>query len=160
VLPVKVPDQATYALKLPSSGDDHGKTPYVATLVTMATRTASLGEILFSNPTKTGKWVAGPPSACPASKDCLKDAFSVYQPSAAEGDEVMVDNSATGDEHGKAAVLGRLGYEGFSGQWEAWKDAGKEGWHVYWKGSGPKRQTPGREGLELEIVAVDGAAAY
>ena len=48
----------------------------------------------------------------------------------------------------------KLAYEGFEGGWKAERDAGTEGWHVYWV----KENERGSGAIELEIVAK--VAAY
>ena len=42
-------------------------------------------------------------------------------------------------------------FEGFKGNWEPFKDAGKEGWHVYWKGDAGLYHP-----ITLDMVPTDG----
>ena len=142
--PVKIPNDSTYALKLPFSGDDLSHTPYIAALATMATRTANLGEIYVPDPTK--ETLDLKPSACPPEKECIADSFSLYTYNSIDEAENV---SASGS-------LGRLSFEGFPGRFVVVKDAPKnEGWHIYWKsddGQGAQ--------IEIDVVPVDAVRPY
>jgi hypothetical protein len=68
----------------------------------------------------------GQVEGCPDEFACVPNAFNIY-------------------ENGSR----RLAYGGFEGSWKAEKDAGIEGWHVYWV----KTSQRGSGAIELEIVS-------
>lgn len=53
--------------------------------------------------------------ACPAGYDCTADQWTL-----GEFDD---------------GIYPDLKFGGFKGRWEPFKDAGRDGWHVYWKGN-------------------------
>ena len=88
------------------------RTAYLAALTKNATRTVSLKIVYLPTPlresfeTQTG--------VCPEGYDCSAD-------------------HGTFDEINDG-VYHDFRFEGFKGKWGPFKDAGKEGWYVYWKG--------------------------
>jgi hypothetical protein len=48
-------------------------------------------------------------------------------------------------------ALPNFRFAGFEGKWKPFKDAGKEGWHVYWKGD-----TGVYSPIELDLVPMGG----
>ncbi|KAF2797297.1 hypothetical protein K505DRAFT_372538, partial [Melanomma pulvis-pyrius CBS 109.77] len=126
IVPIAIPLPAdTYALRIPALGDDLGATPYLAALEPASAsspRRVALKTIYVPSP--EAEDVDG---ACPEGFECTADAFSVY-----------------GDGGRK-----KLAYGGFEGRWSAVKDAGREGWHVYWR----EGVAPGPADVEIEIVA-------
>lgn len=118
-LPVRIRDDDNkYALRGDSVGDDLSRTPYLAALTNKATRTVSLKIVYVPTPlresfdTQTG--------ACYEGYDCTADQW------------VFAD---LGSVSGRSQVYHDLRFGGFPGRWEPFKDAGTEGWHVYWKGN-------------------------
>lgn len=71
------------------------------------------------------------PEVCPKGYKCVADQWKF---------------SAAGDD----GVYEDFGYTGYKGEWMPFRDAGVEGWHVYWKGDAGDRDTIG---LELEPVS-------
>lgn len=145
MFPFKIPAQETYALIIPYGGDDLSKPFYITAFQSMGTRTASLGIIQAPDPTNTEATPGMDPQPCPRDKECVANAFLLYQPTPEDGKK----------EDG-AKPFRRLGYEGFPGQWEAVKDAPhSEGWHVYWKAKGGRRSERAQgTAIEIEVVPV------
>jgi hypothetical protein len=66
-----------------------------------------------------------------------------------EGDECIADQWTFAPWVN--SVYADFRFAGFKGRWEPFKDAGKEGWHLYWKGDfGPHHS------IQLDLVSVDG----
>jgi hypothetical protein len=66
-----------------------------------------------------------------------------------EGDECIADQWTFAPWIN--SVYANFRFAGFKGRWEPFKDAGKEGWHLYWKGDfGPHHS------IQLDLVSVDG----
>ena len=120
--PVALPNNI-YALRVTDGGDDLSKTPYIAALedhrYSYTPDAIGLKTVYASSPVSE---VEG----CPEQFACVSNGFIVYE-----------------DEGRK------LAYGGFVGGWKAEKDAGTEGWHVYWV----KKSERVSGAIELEIVA-------
>jgi hypothetical protein len=112
---------------VPDGGDDLSKTPYIAAVEdhrhSYTPEVIGLKTIYASSPVEE---TDGQVEGCPDEFACVPNAFSVYQ------------NGSR-----------RLAYGGFEGGWKAEKDAGVEGWHIYWV----KTSQRGSGTIELEIVA-------
>lgn len=106
-------------------GDHLSAAPYIAALESAppaSPRSISLKTIYVPSPESEDV-----DEACPEGFECTADAFCVYE----DGDGGT-----------------KLAYGGFEGRWSAVKDAGKEGWHVYWIEGGER----GSADIEIEIV--------
>lgn len=116
-LPIRLRDDDNkFALRGYDSGDDLSRTPYLAALTNTATRTAGLKIVYLPTPLRES--FETQTDACPEGYDCTAD-------------EWEFDDIAAGDSQ----TYYNLKFSGFKGRWEPFKDAGKEGWHVYWKGN-------------------------
>ena len=115
-LPVRIRDDDNkYALRGTDSGDDLSRTPYLAALANQATRTVSLKIVYLPTP--------------------LRESFETQIEECPEGYECTADQWVFDeDDSGDGQILYNLQFAGFTGKWFPFKDAGKEGWHVYWKG--------------------------
>lgn len=102
-----------YALREDSVTDDLSRSPYLAALANNSTRTVSLKLVYLSTPMRES--FETQTDACPEGYDCTADQWTLDE----IGDGVYQD----------------FRFAGFRGKWEPFKDAGKEGWHVYWKGN-------------------------
>jgi hypothetical protein len=110
--PVKITN-GNYALQIEGSYDGQTETPYLAALQSSGgTRTASMAIIRVSKPSCLSHKAANSP--CMKGLSCTIDKWTF---------DASMDT-----------VYPRLRFAGFEGSWEPFKDAGKEGWHVYWKG--------------------------
>lgn len=119
-LPIRLRDDDNkYALRGISVGDDLFRTPYLAALINNATRTVSL-QIAYL-PTPLRESFETQIDACPSGYDCTADEWTFDDPTPVPGDTQK--------------PYYNLKFSGFKGVWEPFKDAGKEGWHVYWKGN-------------------------
>jgi hypothetical protein len=125
--PIALPNDV-YALRVTDAGDDLSKTPYIAALedhrYSYTPDVIGLKTVYASSPVSE---VEG----CPEQLACITTGFSVYED-----------------------VGRKLAYGGFEGGWKAERDAGTEGWHVYWV----KESERGSGAIELGIVAK--VAAY
>ncbi|KAJ4324050.1 hypothetical protein N0V94_001552 [Neodidymelliopsis sp. IMI 364377] len=114
-LPIRLnDDDHKYALRGDGVGDDLFRTPYLAAVTNNATRTVSL-KIAYL-PTPLRESFETQTDACPEGYDCTADQWT------------LEDASDSG-------VYSDFRFGGFKGTWEPFKDAGKEGWHIYWKGN-------------------------
>jgi hypothetical protein len=104
-----------YALQAEDSGDGDGsKMPYLAALESVSgTRTASMAVI--SVLPGTSEAIEAEFDSCPDGYNCVTDQWTF-------GD-ASVD-----------LVHPEFHFAGYKGNWAPFKDAGAEGWHVYWKG--------------------------
>jgi hypothetical protein len=104
-----------YALQAEDSGDGDGsKMPYLAALgSTSGTRTASMA-VVFVLTTTSGA-IKATFDSCPDGYTCVTDQWTF---GGASVDWVHPD----------------FHFAGYKGNWAPFKDAGAEGWHVYWKG--------------------------
>lgn len=117
-LPIRIRDDDNkFALRGDDIGDDLSRTPYLAALVNEATRTVSMKIVYLPNPLRES--FETQTDACPEGYHCSADQWE-FSSIASNDDPVYYD----------------LKFAGFKGRWEPFKDAGKEGWHVYWKGNG------------------------
>lgn len=115
-LPIRVRDDDNkFALRGDGSGDDLSQTPYLTALANKATRTVSLKIVYLPTPLRES--FETQIDDCPEGYDCIADQW-------------MFDEDSSGD----GQVLYNMQFAGFKGKWFPFKDAGKEGWHVYWKG--------------------------
>lgn len=113
-LPIRLHDNdKKYALQGDSMGDDLSRTPYLAALTNNATRTVSLKIVYLPTPLRES--FVTQTDACPEGYDCTADQWELDE----------IDDGIYRD----------LRFGGFTGKWEPFKDAGKHGWHVYWKGN-------------------------
>ncbi|KAF2188710.1 hypothetical protein K469DRAFT_85383 [Zopfia rhizophila CBS 207.26] len=133
VQPIRIPSKEAYALRLPYTGDDLTRTPYIAALQPKsANSTKSAAMKVIYAPTPLEKDV-GAVEACPRDAQCVSDAWGVA-------------------EVGKEGGEGRgLRFEGWKGKWVAVKDAVPEGWHVYWRG---EEEEDGKVGYDVEVEVV------
>ncbi|KAF2999886.1 hypothetical protein E8E13_008275 [Curvularia kusanoi] len=116
--PVRVhDDDDKFALRGDDIGDDLARTPYLAALANNATRTVGLKIVYLPTPLRES--FETQTDACPEGYDCTADQW-------------MFDQTDPGD----GQTFYNLQFGGFTGKWSPFKDAGKEGWHVYWKGDG------------------------
>lgn len=119
-LPIRLrDDDDKYALRGFSVGDDLSRTPYLAALTNNATRTVSLKIVYLPTPLRES--FETQTDACPEGYDCTADQWTFDEPTPTAGDSQQ--------------TCYNLKFSGFNGVWEPFKDAGKEGWHVYWKGN-------------------------
>ena len=117
-LPIRLrDDDDKFALRGESSDDELSRTPYLAALTNKATRTASLKILYLPNPLRES--VETQTDACPDGYECTADQWTFNEPASAASE----------------ASYYNLKFGSFRGRWEPFKDAGKEGWHVYWKGN-------------------------
>jgi hypothetical protein len=115
-IPVRIRDDDNkFALRGDDSGDDLSQTPYLAALAHKATRTVSLKIVYLPTPLRESFETLA--EACPEGYECTADQW-------------VFDEYDSGD----GQILYNLQFAGFQGKWVPFKDAGKEGWHVYWKG--------------------------
>ncbi|KAF9694000.1 hypothetical protein EKO04_007862 [Ascochyta lentis] len=113
-LPIRLRDDANkYALRGDGVGDDLSRTPYLAAFTNNATRTVTLKIVYLPTPLRES--FETQTDACPEGYDCTADQWMLDEP----GNGIYQD----------------FKFGGFKGRWEPFKDAGKEGWHVYWKGN-------------------------
>ncbi|KAH4125071.1 hypothetical protein HBI24_190120 [Parastagonospora nodorum] len=119
-----------FALQGEGSNEDPIKATYLAALKsTTGTRTASMAVMYFSKPIKHSETIF---DACPEGYECAVDQWMF---------DAAVDN-----------VYPNFRFEGFNGSWIPFKDAGTEGWHVYWKGdAGPSHP------IQIDMVPVNGS---
>ncbi|KAF2824440.1 hypothetical protein CC86DRAFT_395635 [Ophiobolus disseminans] len=113
--PIQVAN-GNYALCGEGDNDDHDRAPILVSLKsTTGTRTASMAVIYISKPARRHHFKANA-DACPEGYECVADQW-------------MFDSA--GDD----LVHSNFRFAGYTGTWEPFKDAGAEGWHVYWKGN-------------------------
>ncbi|KAF1926401.1 uncharacterized protein M421DRAFT_7012 [Didymella exigua CBS 183.55] len=112
-------DDNKYALRGEAVGDDLSRTPYLAALTNKATRTVSMKIVYLPTPLRES--FDTQTDACPKGYDCTADQWTFDEPTPTPG--------------GRRNIYYNLRFGGFKGSWEPFKDAGKEGWHVYWKGN-------------------------
>ncbi|KAF2242387.1 hypothetical protein BU26DRAFT_438867, partial [Trematosphaeria pertusa] len=126
------PGTGNYAFRAAYSGDDLSQTPYIAALTSNAeNHDVSMKVIPLPDPTDES--IQLNPNACPENYECKADAWT-----------------AKPNQNGE---LTALGIEGLEGAWEPIKDAGKGGWHVYWKpDGGDKVYHP----IQIDIVPYNG----
>ncbi|KAH6612050.1 hypothetical protein C7974DRAFT_90489 [Boeremia exigua] len=118
-LPIRIHNEDNkYALRGYGVGDDLSRTPYLAALTNNATRTVSLKIVYLPTPLRES--FKTQTDACPEDYDCTADQWTFDDPSRLSS---------------SAQFYRDLRFGGFKGRWEPFKDAGKEGWHVYWKGN-------------------------
>ncbi|KAJ4989964.1 hypothetical protein SVAN01_04611 [Stagonosporopsis vannaccii] len=116
-LPIRIRDDDNkFALRGESVGDDLSRTPYLAALTNSATRTVSMKIVYLPTPLRES--FETQTDACPKGYDCTADQWT-FADIASREDQVHYDFT----------------FGGFKGRWEPFKDAGIEGWHVYWKGN-------------------------
>ncbi|KAL1605902.1 hypothetical protein SLS59_003023 [Nothophoma quercina] len=119
-LPIRIrEDENRYALQGVYVGDDLSRTPYLAALANNATHTVSMKIVYLPSPLQES--FDTHTDACPEGYDCTADQWTF-------GD----DNPMVGDTQ---SIHYDFRFGGFKGKWKPFKDAGKEGWHVYWKGN-------------------------
>lgn len=136
-LPIRLrDDDDRYALRGEGVGDDLSRTPYLAALTNNATRTVSLKIVYLPTPLRES--FETQTDACPNGYDCTADQWTFDAP-------------ATGDLQpgGSQKTYYNLKFGGFKGNWEPFKDAEKEGWHVYWKGNAGMHHP-----VQLDLVPV------
>ena len=115
-LPIRIRDDDNkYALRGTDSNDDLSRTPYLAALANQATRTVSLKIVYLPTPLRES--FETQIEDCPKGYECTADQWVFDE-----------------DDSGDGQILYNLQFAGFTGKWFPFKDAGKEGWHVYWKG--------------------------
>lgn len=118
-LPIRLRDDDNkYALRGDAVGDDLSRTPYLAALTNNATRTVSLKIVYLPTPLRES--FETQTDACPEGYDCTADQWTFGELS---------------PDSGRNQIYHDFEFGGFKGRWEPFKDAGKEGWHVYWKGN-------------------------
>ncbi|KAF1913165.1 hypothetical protein BDU57DRAFT_532247 [Ampelomyces quisqualis] len=112
--PVEI-GNGNYALRVDGHNDNPSKLSYLAALKsTTGTRTVSMAVVYASRPHYSANYLAV--ESCPAGYECVIDQW-------------------TFDEAESDMVYPNFRYAGFNGEWEPFKDAAPEGWHVYWKGN-------------------------
>jgi hypothetical protein len=113
-IPVKVTN-GNYALQGEGRSDNLSEISFLAALKSKAgTHTASMAIVYMSRPNdRSNKFYL---NACPAGYECIADQWTFDDPQA---DLLRAD----------------FRFAGFNGKWDSFKDAGDEGWHVYWKGN-------------------------
>ncbi|KAH7382622.1 hypothetical protein DE146DRAFT_234510 [Phaeosphaeria sp. MPI-PUGE-AT-0046c] len=113
-VPLKVIN-GNYALQGEGGSDDLSDIPFLAALKsTTGTRTISMAMVYMSRPNRQSNNFY--PNACPDGYECVTDQWAM-------------------DDPGADMVRAGFKFAGFDGKWEPFKDAGKEGWHMYWKGN-------------------------
>jgi hypothetical protein len=118
-IPIRLHDDDNkYALRGISVGDDLSRTPYLAALTNNATRTVSLKIVYVPTPLRES--FETQTDACPEGYDCTADQWTFDEPTPIPGNSQQ--------------AYYNLKFGGFTGVWAPFKDAGKEGWHIYWKG--------------------------
>lgn len=119
-LPIRLRDDDNkYALRGEGIGDDLSRTPYLAALTNNATRTVGLKIVYLPSPLRES--FETQTDACPEGYDCTADQW--------------VFDEATDYPGADRQVYFNIKFGGFKGSWAPFKDAGKEGWNVYWKGN-------------------------
>lgn len=119
-----------YALQGEGGSDNLSAIPFLAALEsTTGTRTSSMAIVYMSKLSlQSNKFYL---NACPAGYVCVADQWIF-------------------DDAGTDMVLKNFRFAGFNGKWEPFKDAGKEGWHVYWKGNAGLTHS-----TQLDLAPVD-----
>src|SRR5690242_1752404 len=116
-LPIRIhDDDDKYALRGDGIGDDLSRTPYLAALTNIATRTVSMKIVYLPTPLRES--FETQTDACPKGYECTADQW------------IFADSGS-----GESRVHYDFAFGGFKGRWKPFKDAGTEGWHVYWKGN-------------------------
>ncbi|KAJ8114305.1 hypothetical protein OPT61_g3788 [Boeremia exigua] len=111
-------DDNRYALRGDGVGDDLSRIPYLAALINRVTRTVSMKIVYLPTP--------------------LQESFETQTDACLQGYSCTADQwffSDVGPISGPKEVYRDFRFGGFRGRWELFKDAGREGWHVYWKGA-------------------------
>jgi hypothetical protein len=120
-----------YALRGEGSGADPIGFPYLAALKsTTGTRTTSMAIIYAKKPARTSSNVKV--ETCPKGYECVVDQWTF--------DDASMD-----------MVYSNFRFAGYQGKWQPSKDAGKEGWHVYWKGNAGLNHP-----IQLDLAPTDG----
>ncbi|KAF2475777.1 uncharacterized protein BDR25DRAFT_300758 [Lindgomyces ingoldianus] len=137
-LPIPIPGKETFAMQVPYSGDDMSETPYVTAIVSKGSHTASMKILSMPDPTATST-----KDGCPGVEvTCVADQWSVS------------------GGHPGVAMKG-LKYEGWKGGWSVVKDAGTEGWHIYWVAKGEAAKAKRQFGMasvhdvDVDVVPVE-----
>jgi hypothetical protein len=113
--PIRVA-KGNYALRGEGDHDENNQAPFLVALKsTTGTRTASMAIVYISTPNLRRRFepIA---DACPQGYECVADQW-------------------TFDDADEDTVRPNFRFAGYEGTWEPFKDAGAEGWHVYWKGN-------------------------
>lgn len=133
-MPVQIGGDGRYGLRaLDGIGDDENLEPWVAAIKPKnGIRTVAMKVVALPNPFTGDDYFD-----CPDGCDCENDTW-------------------TASEGGPQGGLQFFGYGGFHGAWIPTKDAGAEGWHVYFKdlGDGERAAGFGHEIL-LDVVPVE-----
>lgn len=105
-----------YALRGEGENDGQDRAPFLVVLKdTIGTRTASMKVLYITSPQRIGQDAVA--EACPEGYECVADQW-------------------TFDGAGEDLIHRNFRFAGYEGTWGPFKDAGAEGWHVYWKGNG------------------------
>ncbi|KAH8729075.1 hypothetical protein GQ44DRAFT_747394 [Phaeosphaeriaceae sp. PMI808] len=113
-LPIQL-SNGNWALRGEGGNSDQSKTPYLAALKsTSGTHTVSMAIIYM--PSLSLIYSKATPSACPATYECIA-------------------NQRSFDGANSDMIRTNFRFAGFDRGWKPSRDAGKEGWHVYWKGN-------------------------
>jgi hypothetical protein len=133
-LPVRLRDEDNrYALRGVSVDNDLSRDLYLAALTHTATHTVVLKMVYLPTPLRES--FETQTDACPEGYDCTADQWTF--------DETV---STSGD---RQQIYYNLKFGGFKGSWAPFKDAGKEGWHVYWKGDAGMHHT-----MHFDLVSI------
>jgi hypothetical protein len=120
-----------YALRGEGGSVDPIGFPYLAALKsTTGTRTTSMAIVYAQKPT------------------LLSDTFKIE--TCLEGYDCVVDQWIF-EKAGANMVHYDFRFTGYHGNWQPFKDVGKEGWHVYWKGN-----TGLNHQIQLDLAPIDG----
>jgi hypothetical protein len=111
--PVKL-SSGNYALQGEDSNNNDSEAPYLVALNSkQGTRTASMAIVHMRQPTP--HFFKAHVDSCPQGYDCVVDHWTF---------DAAMD-----------MTYPNFRFAGYKGNWAPFKDAGKEGWHVYWKGN-------------------------
>jgi hypothetical protein len=117
----------TWALQGPA-GDDLSLTPFLAAIINPSTHTVSMSLVHLPSPLASS--FAASPAACPTGCLCAADQWTF--------------------DVGADGALANLGFGEFKGKWVPFRDAGEEGWTLYWKGNAGLRHT-----VQIDLVVLE-----